>query len=95
MSGTKNKSGGPRPGNPNGTRGQYDRTRAKKSGPLKQNISLRREYAQELRILLRNRQSLGSDIDEDRLVESLIHEKWLEYDQSIQASVEQMEEFIT
>ena len=94
MPGTKNKSGGPRPGNPNGTRGQYDRSKSKKSGPPIRNIHLSRSVALELRILLRNRQSLGSDIDEDHLVEQLIHEKWTEYDQSIQQAVSEMEEYV-
>lgn len=95
MAGTKNKSGGPRPGNPNGTRGRYDRSKSKKTGPPVRNIHLDKDAATELRILLLARRSLGSDIDEDLLVKSFIHEKWIEYDQSIQASVEQMEEFIT
>ena len=93
MSGAKNKSGGPRPGNPNGTRGQYDRSKSKKSGPPIRNIHLSRSAAIELRILLRNRQSLVSDIDETILVEQFIHEKWRDYDRSIQDAGETLERF--
>ena len=91
MSGAKQKSGGPRPGNPNGTRGQYDRSKSKKTGPPIRNIHLSRSAAIELRILLR--QSLGSDIDETILVEQFIHEKWLDYDRSIQDAGETLERF--
>lgn len=93
MAGTKNKSGGPRPGNPNGTRGRYDRSKSKKTGPPVRNIHLDKDAARELRILLLNRNSLGSDIDEDLLVKSFIHEKWIEYDSAVQAAVETLEQF--
>jgi len=93
MSGTKNKSGGPRPGNPNGTRGQYDRSKSKKTGPPTRNLHLSKSAAQELRILLSNRRSLGIDLDEAGLVESFIHEKWLEYDRSIQSAIETLAQF--
>ncbi len=93
MTGTKNKSGGPRPGNPNGTRGRYDRSKSKKTGPPTQNIHLDRDGAKKLRILLLNRRSLGSDIDEDKLVAQFIHEKWTEYNRAVQAAVETLEQF--
>lgn len=93
MAGTKNKSGGPRPGNPNGTRGRYDRSKSKKTGPPVRNIHLDKDAASELRTLLLNRNSLGSDIDEDLLVKSFIHEKWIEYDRSVQAAVGTLEQF--
>ena len=93
MPGTKNKSGGPRPGNPNGTRGHYDRSKSRKTGPPVRNIHLDKDAASELRILLLARCSLGGDIDEDLLVKSFIHEKWIEYDRTVQAAVETLEQF--
>lgn len=93
MTGTKKRSGGPRPGNPNKRRGIYDRSKARKTGPPTQNIHISKSAAQKLRILLLSRRSLGSGIDEDSLVESFIDEKWIEYDQSIQKTVEELGQY--
>lgn len=89
MSGAKQKSGGSRPGNPNRKRGGS----RPGSGPTKRNLHISRIAALELRILLRNRQAIGIDIDETLLVEQFIHEKWLDYDRSIQEAVATLERF--
>ena len=90
MTGTKGRSGGPRLGNPNKKRGICDRSKARKSGALMQNLHISKSAARMLRILLFNRQSLGGDIDENGLVESLIEEKWIEYDQAVQKTIEDL-----
>ena len=93
MAGTKGRSGGSRPGNPNKKRGVYDRSKARKAGAPTQNIHISKSAARMLRILLLNRRALGSNIDENGLVESLIEEMWREYDQSIQKAIEGLSEY--
>ena len=87
MPGIKKRSGGRRPGAGSG---------GARSGAGRriQRINLDKSTASELRVLILNRRSLGSEIDEHQFVANLIHEAWHEYDMSIQQSVEQMEEFI-
>lgn len=94
MTGTKGRSGGSRPGNPNKKRGIYDRSKARKAGPPTQNLHISKDAARKLRILLLNRRSFGSSLNEDGLVESWIEEKWHEYDQSIQQTVEEFGQYV-
>lgn len=56
-------------------------------------IHLDKDAAQKLRILVLNRRSLGSEIDEHQFVANLIHEWYDDYEQSIEDAMEEMEEF--
>lgn len=87
MAGIKQRSGGRRPGAGSGG------ARAGAGRPV-QRIQLSKEIATELRVLILNLRSSGSQIDENQFVANLIHEKWHEYDNEIQKAVEAMEEFI-
>ena len=88
MSGAKGRSGGSVKGSrPNNGGGRTN------SGPMLRNLRLSKSAAREVRILLRHRQSLGSDIDEVALVEQFIHEKWIEYDSHINSIVSKLSEY--
>ena len=86
---TKGKSGGSlkgsRPNNGGARTG---------SGALVRRIRLSRDAATELRILLLNRRALGGDVDSHRLVDAFVHEKWIEYDVSIERATEALGEAI-
>ena len=51
-------------------------------------IHLNKEASIELRTLLANVRSMGSQMNEHQYVEMLIREKWAEYDSDVQKAAE-------
>lgn len=84
MSGTKNKSGGRRPGA--GGKPTDSPATIGKFSP---------QARQELRILYLSQRAIrGPRFSQRQLIEEWIHEKWIEYDAHIQNVVSEMDEFI-
>lgn len=79
MAGVKGKSGG-------GGRG---------AGRLRSRITLTKETARMVKILVSNLRPAGSQIDENQFVNQLVAEKWQDYDRGIESAIEEMGEFIS
>lgn len=59
-----------------------------------QRIHLDKDTALSLRILVQNRQSLGSEIDEHQFVANLIRAFYADYEESIEDAMEWLGDFV-
>lgn len=88
MSGVKGRSGGSK----RGSRPNNGGARTGSGRPVRR-IQLPKDSALELRILVLNAKSMGSQMDEHQFVAMLIRERWVQYDSHINNIVSELSEY--